>query len=98
MVDKIQPSIMPTRGGLLEVLGTHLAGARLSVDQSTLPLESNQPNQTTITVLENCQEDRLQLVELGEGVGSPVWLLLENVYGKTRFSFAYAGEQESTPI
>jgi hypothetical protein len=78
----------------LEVRGTHLAGGRVS--QEVRPAEGNgsiQPCLIPINVLENSADDKV-LVEAGPGVGNRVWIILENEFGKTRFTFGYSGEQD----
>jgi hypothetical protein len=93
MVESLHPSVLPTRGGVVQIRGHHLAGARLSVDENIVHRTHALPmtGMVSIEVLEALEEDRI-LVEVGPGVGAQVWLLLENAYGKTRFSYAYEGK------
>lgn len=62
------------------------------MDLSTMPgRRAVQPYNIHINVLENLAEEMVS-VEVGPGVGEKVWLILENTYGKTRFSFGYSGQ------
>jgi hypothetical protein len=92
MVESVYPSVLPTEGGVMQLRGQHLAGARLWVEQNTSYQTDALPQTgVSIEVLE-AEEEETVLVKIGPGVGSQVWLLLENVYGRTRFSYAYKGE------
>lgn len=92
-MESIHPFILPTEGGLLELRGTHLAGARLSVDVQRDDLRAGVPQQREVSVhvLDDSKEGMV-LADVGPGMGANVWLILENDYGKTRFSFSYEGK------
>jgi hypothetical protein len=93
VVESVHPHVLPTTGGLLEVMGSHLGGARISLDVSTRPSSSNSQRAATSVRVIDASEDGKLIVQVGAGVGEQVWLLLENNFGETRFNFSYAGEQ-----
>lgn len=86
----VSPPKLPTQGGLLEVYGSHLCGAQVSVDLPGAGDGVLSPP-ISISVVDNSVDERL-ILRLGPGVGSSVWLLLANEYGKTRFNVGYLGE------